>query len=260
MANCLLSWINHVDRAGALFSADSQSATLPASHLADPVVGKVWRSSGQTAASLTIDFGAVVTLDVLALFGCKLDGSDTIRHRLSMDDPESGDLLDTGAQASDIAEGYGAHLHWLPETVSARYWRVDIDAPSRNAEGFFDIGRAWAGSAFQPLRNYSYQASESWIDPSVITRAPESGVEQVDKRPAYRQAAFALDHLTPEEARQLKEMDRVAGISGQVLFVPDPASATLAEEAILGRLSRSTPIKHPSFSIHAKTFEIRQSL
>ena len=73
--------------------------------------------------------------------------------------------------------------------------------------------------------------------------------------------SFSFDGLTEAEARSYaREMDRVAGSSGQVLFVPDPASAYIQGDSILGRISRSSGIVQRAYSTWGHEYEIRQSL
>jgi hypothetical protein len=263
MANALLSWINHVDREGTLFQTDSQVTGAPAKQLAEPIVAYPWRTNATTQSYVEIDWQADQPVRLLILAGASLAGTDTVRHRLTADGglPTDGDQLDTGAIACGVAEGYGLHAYVLPATVQARYWRLDIDAPSRVDAGYFDVGRAWAGDAFQPERNYSLGWQEQWQDASKIHTAPRSGAEFVEPRYQRRILTLALEALSRGEALDdLKEMGRIAGSRAQVAFVPDPDSTRLQREALIGRLAESTPIARPDAAFFTKDLEIRQSL
>lgn len=258
MANCILSWTNRVD--GATFVTDSQTATLPASNLADPIHERVWRTSGATDAYVEIDFGASYDIRVLCLAGLDISATDTIRHRLSNVSAGAGELLDTGAVASGVAEGYGIAPHILSAAVTARYWRIDISAPSRAANGFFSVGRAWADEGFQPTKNISFGLSETWLDSSEVSQATRSGVQFVDNLVQRRGTAFSLGFLTEAEAKDdLREMQRLVGVRNQIFFIPDPDSTRAETEAIIGRMTSVSPILYPSFEVRSKAFQILES-
>lgn len=255
------SWNNRVDADGVAFSSGSQVSNFPVQNIANPVVQKVWRTSGATSSYIGVDFKEPVSFRLLALFGATLASTDTIRWRASNTDASLGDLLDTGTVTCDVVDGYGASVRVLGSEVTARYMVIDITASSRAPEGSFDVGRLWVAPLWQPSEvGIATGYSETWEDTSLITYAPESGVEHVDFRPSRRRVALALPYLTESDRKQVQEMDRLVGVSEQLVFSKDIDSEDIEQEIILGRIAQSTPIKYPEFNIRSKAFEIRQSL
>lgn len=261
MGTSLLSWTNHVDATGTVIEAGSALSTLPAVNVADPVVQRAWRTSGSVTDHLLMDFGSTKDLQVLALAGVSLGVGDTVRHRLDATTAGAGALLDTGSVVQTVAVENGMVLHVLSAAVQARYWRVDIDAPSRTATGYLDVGRAWAGPAFLPQRQPTYGMAQTYVDESIIEIAPVSGVEHVRPGARRRVLAFSLDALSANEVSTgIGPMLRSVGVSGQVLMIPDTQSSTAAQDTILGRLTATPPIIHAGFDLHTASFELRESL
>lgn len=266
MTNCLLGYQNWVDLAGASLSAGSQVTTLQVINLANPQVFTRWRTSGTASSYFVVDFGTTKTVGVLAIVqpwdATMMAAADTVRHRLDAVTAGTGALLDTGAIASGIVDGYGMHVYILASPVSARYWRCDINAASlATTPGYFDVGRAWAGPTITPARNHAYGWSDQWSDESVTTIASRSGTEYVDLRARRRVVQLQFNALNAGEGRNtIKELLRVAGLRSQILFVPDPAASTIQTDAILGRLAKATPIAQTAQPIYAAQLAIRQSL
>ena len=265
MANGLLSYQNWVDLTAATIAAGSQVVTLPAINLANSQVFQRWRTSGTVSSNFTVDFGAAKTVGVLAIAqpqdATMFAATDTVRHRLDAVTAGAGALLDTGAISCGIVDGYGLHVYVLASPVSARYWRCDINAVSLTTQGYFDVGRAWAGPAITPSRNFGYGWSDQWVDESVVSIAARSGVEYIDPRARRRIVKATWPFLTATEGRNtVKELLRSAGARNQLLFVPDSAASTIQTDAILGRLSGPVPIAQVAFPQYAADLSIRQSL
>jgi hypothetical protein len=270
----LLSWVNWLDRVGegVAIAASSEVATQRASRLAEPQVRRRWRTApGITSPTLDVDLGAARSIGVLALVQPDDAGSispnnealglmaasDTVRHRLDAVTAGAGALLDTTAIAGAWAAGVHAYVPASP--ISARYWRTDLAATSLvTTPGYVDLGRAWAGPAWQPSRgNFSYGWGRVWEDGSVISTNARSGLDFVDVGPQCRALTFGFTALTQADAAQMDELQRVAGIRGQVLFVPFEDRRI---PPVLGRLVQVQPITQPNFATFAVAFQIRQSL
>lgn len=257
MGNGVFSWLNYVD-CGAL-STPAQAATLPVTNLAEPITGKVWRSLGSTSNYFDCDFGSAKYIQLLALAGLNIGTTDTVRHQLSAISAGGAELYDSGA-ITGVNVNYDYLFTFLNATVNARYWRCTINAASLNAQGYFDVGRAWAGPIWQPASNFSYGWGETWADASRITESSKSGAEYVDRGPRRRIVDVSFARLSAADQAQAKELDRVAGINGQVLFIPNPDSANKNIEGLIGRIASVTPILQPNVNIYSKSYSIRQSL
>lgn len=274
MGVALLSWINWLDRAGVSITASSEAGSLRATRLADGQVRRRWRAA-TTTPQLDVDLGTGREVGVLALaqpddaggvdanseaLG-RMIGTDTVRHRLDLTTAGAGALLDTGAVAGGWEAGYGLHLRMLSAAVTARYWRCDLSAPSLTSLGFLDLGRAWIGPAWRPARgNIAYGWGWTDEDGGTVATSPRSGLEFVDRGPRRRVLTFAFRSLTAADARgPMRELQRIAGSTGQVLFSLDPDAGRTAE-TIIGRLVQVPPITQPNFVTFEVAFQIRESL
>jgi hypothetical protein len=188
--------------------------------------------------------------------------TDTVRHRLDVTTAGAGAVLDTTAIAGNWRAGYGMHLYQPASPLTARYWRCNFTFLSLiPTPGFMDLGRAWAGPVWTPTRgNLAYGFSETWADGSEVTRNPRSGLEFVDLGPRQRVLSFGFPSLTEADAAQIRELQRVAGLNRQILFVPFPGDGPERAAPVIGRLTEVPPITLPRFARYAVTFQIRQSL
>lgn len=245
----LFSWINRVDTSGAVISTDSEVSTLPVANITDRRVQKVWRTNAATTAYFGVDFGSALTVQALGVFGATLGATDTIRHRLSAVALGNGELLDTTAIACNADSAYLQSLYVLAASVTPRYWRCDIVATSRATQGYFDLGRAWAGPMWSPAINFSLGWSSGWVDPSAVERSMRSGAVFVDEGAIYRREAIQFDNLSEADRTQALELDRAAGRRGQVYYIPNYTAAvttTGATSAILGRMTDTAPLSNPT--------------
>jgi hypothetical protein len=273
----LLSWVNWLDKAATVITASSQASALGPTRLAEPQLRARWRSApGTINPTLDVDFGSSREVGVIAMAqpddagGVNADGealgamasTDTVRHRLDVTTLGAGAVLDTTAIAGGWRAGYGMHVYQPSAPVTARYWRCNLNATSLSSvPGFMDLGRAWAGPAWQPSRgNIAYGFSEAWGDSAEVQRNPRSGLEFVDLGARQRVVNFAFPVLTEADAAQIRELQRIAGMNRQVLFVPFPEAGDEKAAPIIGRLTEVQPITLPSFARYAVTFQLRQSL
>jgi hypothetical protein len=188
--------------------------------------------------------------------------SDTVRHRLDVTTAGAGAVLDTTAIAGGWRTGYGLHVYQPASPLTARYWRCNLNAASlASVPGFVDLGRAWAGPAWTPSRgNLAYGFGETWADGSEVTRNARSGLEFVDIGPRQRVLSFGFPSLTEADAAQIRELQRIAGLNRQILFVPFPGEGPERAAPVIGRLTEVPPITLPRYARYAVAFQIRASL
>ncbi len=256
--NAWIGWVNRVD--AAALSASSEASP-------DGLVGKlqtirlaqVWRSESATAW-FRADFGSAVAIDMLGLFGTDIAAADLVRHRLSAVSAGGYELLDAEA-ASGVQEGYAQHILPLDATIAARYWECRITAASLSGTGYFHVGRAWAGAALKLQSNPAFGATRGWRDLSRVTRGEVSGIRDSQGGAKLRTATFALSNMVEADHRAIEEMQRIAGLTGQVFFIPAPDDTEYrARDAILGGLDALNPLAEPSHDINASSFAITQDL
>ena len=262
MAKALLSWTNLADGSDVVLSASDQAGDLSVSNVADPIVGRRWRTTTLTGW-LQVDLGADAAMHVMALRfprDTPFPVAGTVRHQLDADGgtPGTGAAYDSTAIAINTQDGYGYHFH-LPSTAqTARYWRATFNV---SGVTWIDVGRAWlGGEAFRPEFDVSGGYEDRWEDLSQISVAARSGAEFVDSRPRRRAMAFGLDALSQAERDTLREMNRLAGISQQVLFCLDPD--TPETETVLGRWAGTLALRHRALSqkLYRQAFALRESL
>ncbi|HEY4136499.1 MAG TPA: hypothetical protein VGO34_14940 [Alphaproteobacteria bacterium] len=259
MAKAILSWLNHVDRPATVLTASQQAGSLSISNVADPIIGRRWRTT-DLAAWGQADFGADLSVGVLLLrfprdTAFPLAGAVTHAFDADGGTPGAGAAFSSGPVAIGTADGYGYHVYLPPAPVVARYWRWTFAV---SGVAFVDVGRAWAGEAWTPAINISYGWGDEWQDLSRVSESARSGAEFADEIARRRVLSFGLDSLTDADRQAVREMQRIVGISKQMVFLRDPSAP--AAESILGRMAGSTPILHQSLPIFSKAFVIRESL
>lgn len=251
----IFSWENRID--GATLSAGSETTNLTAQNLADHRIQKCWRSLDLTT-SFTATFPEQ-TVGILALAGCTLADTDDIRHRLY---DEGNNLLYDTTVDSDIVDGYGLHVHTLDAEYDVAKWVCDITATSRSAEGFFDIGRAWAGPIWEPGISWSLGWSDGWNDTTPVRRGRFSGASFIGQGVQFRTINFTLDFLSAADRIQGMDLARLAGMRNQLLFVPD-VNSDWARLGMIGRFTQVPRISQPldvTPVAYTQIFEIQQDL
>ena len=257
--SALFSWINHVDTSGV--TADSEELLLPASHLRDAVIQKLWRTSSATTAAFTSIFAATSVVDVLALSGATLGPADTIRHRLY----NAADSLqyDSGVISCDVVSGYDFHAHVLPASeATVKKWVCNIVATSRATEGYFDVGRAWAGEAWVPAIGVAYGWHDKWEDTTDVSVGKYSGVTFVDTGAQYRTLSFNINHMLDADRIEAMEMARYTGVRRQFLAIHD-TTGDVERVGMIGRRTKMSEITQKAQAIPAvydMSFTMKQDL
>lgn len=249
------SYQNLVDAASV--SASASSGDLAIANVQDPRTGKRWRAMGPSAWGQA-DFGVNVSIDVVALAFPRDTplATGTIQHQFDADGgtPGTGAVHDSTAIDIGLIDGYGIHVYQLASTISARYWRWTYELTSAYA----DTGRAWAGTVWQPDCNFIFGASDQWDDLSTVSQSKRSGAEFVDEKPRQREMSFHVDFMGDADMQVSRELQRICGLSSQLLVIKDPSSA--AKESVIGRMAKINPITNPSFSVYAHPYQVRESL
>jgi len=284
--NVFLAWQNRCDE-GTL-SGGSWASTLPLTNLQNRQVQKVARTTGVTTANtqFTIDLGAARTIGVLALVVHNIGVSGTVRVTASDTAPFTVTQYDSGAvqvwpsglipqnlleweddnfwlgtlSASARAGYQSPYIHVLPVAQSWRYWKVEID-DTGNTDGYIQIGRLFLAQGWRPGVNYAYGADLGYQDPTPVDTSL-SGAEFFDVRSKYRVFRFGLQYITSSECYDYAlQLQRLAGVSGEVLLVPDSDdTALMPVRAFVGRLRTLSGIKQSQPTAYDAAFEIKELL
>ena len=167
----------------------------------------------------------------------------------------------SGKYTVDETEGYIAELaHILPADRYERWWRIEFDDQT-NADGYIEIGRLFVGRVWQPKINMIYGASIGW-ETTTEARAAISGAEYFSDGINYRVQKFTLAHMDQDEAfSQAFELQRRAGISGEILWIHDPTDTVHAlRRRFLARLRQLSPIEYPYPLTNSTAFELKELL
>lgn len=205
-----------------------------------------WQTpAGTLAAWVQVDAGAAVAWDAVTLHNANLTAFATMRVRLGDDATFASTLYDSGIMGGLVAMGYRQAVHVLPSSVTARYLRVDI-ADLLNPEGVLRAAQLFAGPLRRPLRNIGFQSafSRTADAPQLRTRG---GQTFTDFRSVARAWSVSLPSLATTDVWPLtQELQRTTEAGGNALFVPFPAGADIARDAVFGLLSGASAVTWPS--------------
>ncbi|WP_185961602.1 hypothetical protein, partial [Telmatospirillum sp. J64-1] len=112
---------------------------------------------------------------------------------------------------------FGYHFYRPPAPITARYWRMSIQAPE-----WFQIGRLWAGPAWSPAWNYSYGWSRRWVNGTKPAKSERSLIQYADEGARAREVSLPFEHFTPVDAQIAEDMLFDIGTNGQLLLCLDP--------------------------------------
>jgi hypothetical protein len=252
VGNLRICYENDVD-AGSI-SASSSVSSLPAVHVKDFDIQKIWRASA-LSASLTVDIGSTLTLEVVAAINTNSTQSSTFQVRASVTDPAAlSSLTYDSGPLGGVDPVYSNFIHFLPTQVSYRYLRMDITNTTNNPE----VGRWMSGQAYAPSRHQSLiSPPESiWRDPSRRTYSLGQNVF-VDVLSPQRGYRFTLRGLTDaEKISNIDELNRLRSTNKDILICIDDQSANLGRDSIWGLLEQPARAERMPGSVNTWNVEI----
>ena len=260
MARSLFGWTNYAS-SGAL-SAGSNAANM--------AIGSGWSSdqgSSSTAwqtvtgvvtsaggAYARIDAGAVVNWRAFVLARTNLTAAATVRWRVgSVADMSSGVVYDSGTVLAGIVAGIGQSVIVAPSDQAARYCQVEIN-DAANPDTFINIPLAFAGPVWVPSVGADWQSSfgrDDRVD-EVITLG---GQEYPIARWLRRHWSLALTAISAGEVwAAVMPLDQASRRGGNVLYIPDTASADIAAETVLGRMKPTSDLTYTASSTTMRSY------
>lgn len=266
MANIVLAYNNRVD--AATLTGGSWSSTLPRANLQNRLIKKVARTADAviTSTLVNVDLGGSYAIGAVALINHNISVDGLVRVRGNVSSTMTSPLYDSGWVAAwptgvvDDPE-WEADNFWLATLSAAeragfqapyinldtgrtvaRYWRIEVD-DTGNSDGYVQIGRLFMADIWAPERNYITGAGLSYEDNSAFDTSL-GGQKFFDVRDRLRVHRIAWDALSEADAyNQVLEMQRLCGISGEVLHIPDPDDTSYAvRRNFVGRLRSLQPI------------------
>lgn len=247
MANIILGYRDRV--ADGTVTADSELPTLPAINLQHPFLSpNRWRSNDDNAVAILVDFGASYTIGVAALLATNLTAAATFRLRISANSGLTSPTYDTGV--SEISAGvdpdYGHLIHVLSAPAAGRYLGLSITDSSLT---YLEAGRLWAGTAFQPTRNYAWSAKRTTFDTTRLSPS-EGGQTWVDTGYLQDELRIRFEALTDAEINADIAAIRRLGRSKDILAVLDPDSTNLGRDSLFGLITENLSDEHSGLNRH----------
>lgn len=267
-SSIVIGYRNRAD--SATFEAlGSWLAGLPLPNLQSREMAKVARSTNATLASTKfgLNHGTAVNQRVVTLanhnmsadarwrvkFGTTSGGAE-IKDSGWMDvwRMAFGDILEwesatwwLGVAGDEYLRSPYCAMYDAGETYTARYLTIEID-DTANVDGYVQIGRLFAGDAFQP--EYGFTKNELqhyWHDLSIKDEA-ESGADWSNEKRKLRCASFVLPFLSEIETAYLHEMQRLCGTTRDVVYMPFPSNPSENQRhGFLGLMTELSAIEYP---------------
>lgn len=261
MGNTVLG-VNNLVKSGAL-QAGSAAPTMPITNLQTDsgASSMAWQTM---SGVLTPDAGATFRVTparqlwrLFGLFRTNISQGASVTFSLFINPANlvwSGTV--TGPQP-----GYGQVVAVAPDDVYADYCVVDITDPA-NPDGFINVPLAYAGPGWIPRLGFTWNSTfgrDSTVD-EMISRG---GQEYPTYRFQQRRWEAAFDAISDSELwTEGQNLDRVSRYGGNVMFVPDLASPTIANEAVYGRVTVTADVSYIAgfADRHAWKFRIKERL
>lgn len=221
-------------------TVSTEVPTLLGTNLQNPHLSTPWRSTANSA-SVTVDFGASYTIGGIFLGGTNLTAAATVRVRISANSDLSTPTHDSGASpiAAGVDPTFGHLIYILSSPAAGRYLKLDLADASLT---YIQAGRLFAGTKFQPTRNFSYDYAESYIDTTAVARA-ESGELWIEDGIVFREMRVQYRAATHTDAQgDFKSIARLRR-SQDILFVLDPASSNLGRDSIFGVIAQNLSLQ-----------------
>jgi len=266
MANAAILYDNLAD--AATVSASSWIASAPPTMLQNPHVRRRWKGRNGASEYILCDFGSEVSIDTVALFGCQgvlsdvqrnLSSAATTRIRLSNSDDTgvTGEIHDSGSAAGRISDAYGALVYLLDAPVSARYLRIDLGQSSADA---LLAGRLVAGVRHTFSINFNFDWQFGYADLSRKSRSA-GGQTFIERDDRYRIVTLTFGFLSEADRYSaVDDIDRLKGVSSDILLITDPDSARLDRDSVWGLLQDLSPVTQPFFDNYSKTYALEERL
>jgi hypothetical protein len=283
MANGFVGWPNRTTEGSASVSGGSWLAALPAANVLSREMTDVARSNGLGSVVLDFDFGSPVarTLQAFALGNHNISRGGTWRIQMG-DTPGGAEVFDSEEIAvwrldfdtgepdwgennwweGNYDDEYVGHpfsaLYFAPQQYASRYLRITI-YDDYNLNGYVQLGRVFAGIGIQFEYDRMSTATSGWESLSQVETS-RNGTDYYEENRAYRVEQFSVDWISAGSPfRQYYEMQRRLGVTGEVLWMPDPDD--LEASQLTGgffRMRQLAPFEYPMFDSRRAAFDLKE--
>ncbi len=248
----------------AVLTAGNAAAPMPVTNLQKMQPGLRWGTTNLTNIWLLIDLNSAQPINLIALLAHNASGGATWRIRAAnvLGDVTASPAYDatTTMWSSGALINYESRpsIRWLQNSLSYRYWRIDISDPT-NPDGVFRAGRLYLSQAWQPSRNLNYDWEMVFVDDSQ-RQVSLGGQVYIDRRGIRRRLHFTLPNLPESEAfEKAFEIDRQRGASRDMLVAVDPDDLNhLHRQAVYGLAAEIGAVKNTAFNLYEKTYSVEE--
>lgn len=183
------SYENHLRT--ATITADSEETALPVTNVVDRLAFRKFRSQSESVV-ISAEWPVAVTFQVVVLqfpssrdpvssTPNEIDPTDQIIIRVSDVAAGGAELIDNTA-ASGVVRRRGYYAIVFDAPVTARFLDIEINAVSRAALQYVDVGYAHAGPIFQPGANFNVGSTIGFPEESLINTSSTGGSSFVESR------------------------------------------------------------------------------
>lgn len=226
-----------------IFNAANQTAGGPASNLKNDRLGRVWRMSGFSNAYVIFDLGFAQTIDVVALLAHNGQSADTMRVTAASDPAHLAGTIPVGPTlsnqvvslqaSSEAAKRIHRSALCRPTSVSARYWRIDVNTV---VDGF-TAGRLVIGKALEAADGVDIGWDFEVVDTGEVEQTP-LGLDDIRLAAKVLRYRWTWSWLTEAEARGvLLDIGAYAGTTRPIFLCLDPGASDLHNVIGFGRLT-----------------------
>lgn len=248
--------------------ASSWIAASPPALLQDQHISRRWKGRSGDTEFIILDLGALSVIDTIGLFGCArtrladdiqetMDETATTRVRVSSVDSTgvAGDLYDSGPETGQISSAYGQLIKLLPAPITGRYVRIDLMETGSIA---LLAGRLVVGLREAFTYNFSFGWAFGFADLS-RKRKSAGGQTFVERDDRYRILTLSFDVLAQVDRYSfVQEIDRINGLSEDILFVLSLNSTDFGRDCIWGLIQDQSPPTQPNLDVFAKAYNLEE--
>lgn len=251
MSNIALGHPNLL-KAGDTIGGGSWATAFPSGNAASDDFSAPARSLNALAAStiLTRDHGSAVSQRALVLAWHNLSSAAALTWKLGTTAGASdvASLTLNAWQITPVVRSGRRHqaVMVLQRSYSARYSTLEI-VDTANTDGYVEVGQMWIGDLIVTTYGAQYGLRHEQQDLSANQRS-DGGTLWSTERRVLRGASFVLPNLLEDEGDTMHEMQRVAGTTKRVLYVPDLSSPAKQQRyGGIGTLAELSALEYPYY-------------
>jgi hypothetical protein len=248
----------------ATYTGGTWEGTLtPERQLTNRLITAMARTT--TTATLALDVsiaGEGQTYDLISILNHNLSSAATVQIEIYSDISRTIQTYDSGAlpvtAVSDVVVT-PVFSHLMPTPLSDAHLTLTI-IDAANPDGYFELGRVTAHSAWQPTFNVTYGAALGWDDLSEVLEST-TGIEFYDKRTTRRTASLPYQALTDVERKEVEAMIGREGVTGEVLFCfDDDVLTSNYSRTYLARMAKVRDVRMVDFDFNTISITVQEIL